>query len=104
MNAYVTRFRGEGLCAAPDGSLLDVTLLAAVAALSNLQLPAVRVNEDGNVVPAAEGAEVDGAAAQADGMAEHEGRQSPDRHGSALSCPGVDPAPVGSRVGNGRQR
>ena len=37
---------------AADGSLLDVTLLAAVAALSSLRLPAVRVNEDGNVVPA----------------------------------------------------
>jgi hypothetical protein len=40
-----------------------VTLLAAVAALSSLRLPAVRVNEDGNVVPA------DGADDQADNQA-----------------------------------
>jgi exosome complex component RRP43 len=37
-----------------DGSLLDAALLAAVAALRSLQLPAVAVNEEGAVVPSAE--------------------------------------------------
>jgi exosome complex RNA-binding protein Rrp42 (RNase PH superfamily) len=34
-----------------NGALLDVTLLAAVAALASLRLPAVRVSEEGSVVP-----------------------------------------------------
>ena len=59
----------------PDGSLLDVTLLAAVAALSSLRLPAVRVNEDGNVVPAGDADEP-----EADGMAEHDARDTADRY------------------------
>ena len=37
-----------------DGSLLDAALLAAVAALRSLQLPAVAVNEEGAVVPSSE--------------------------------------------------
>lgn len=37
-----------------DGSLLDAVLLAAVAALRSLQLPAVAVNEEGAVVPSSE--------------------------------------------------
>ena len=36
------------LCA--DGALLDVSLLAAVAALASLRLPQVDVQEDGSVV------------------------------------------------------
>lgn len=39
-----------------DGSLLDAALLAAVAALRSLQLPAVAVNEEGAVVPSSESA------------------------------------------------
>jgi hypothetical protein len=41
-----------------------VTLLAAVAALASLRLPPVKLNEEGNVVPAEEEAEeeVEGAA------------------------------------------
>lgn len=44
-----------GYCLHPtDGSLLDVALLAAVAALRSLAIPAVAVNEEGDVVPSAE--------------------------------------------------
>lgn len=38
-----------------DGSLLDVSLLAAVAALQSLQLPRVAVNDEGAVVPCPDG-------------------------------------------------
>ncbi|KAG0600530.1 hypothetical protein M758_11G041500 [Ceratodon purpureus] len=38
-------------CLDADGSLLDAALLAAVAALTHLQLPAVKVTEAGRVVP-----------------------------------------------------
>ncbi|KAK9811510.1 hypothetical protein WJX72_005082 [[Myrmecia] bisecta] len=40
-----------------DGSLADVTLLAAVAALATLRLPHVAVTDGGNVVPSSEAAE-----------------------------------------------
>ena len=63
-----------------DGSLLDVTLLAAVAALSSLRLPAVRVNDDGNVVPAGEDADDGSAEAAADGMAEDDAQQPASRY------------------------
>ena len=63
---------------AADGSLLDVTLLAAVAALSSLRLPAVRVNDDGNVVPEDE-ADNDGGEADQDAAAKEAPEQPTDR-------------------------
>ena len=59
---------------------MDVALLAAVAALSSLRLPAVRVNDDGNVVPAGEDAGEGGAEDAADGMAVDDARQSAGRY------------------------
>jgi exosome complex component RRP43 len=38
-------------CLDADGSLLDTALLASVAALAHLQLPAVSVSEEGRVYP-----------------------------------------------------
>lgn len=40
---------------AADGALVDVCLLAAVAALQGLRLPRVDVQEDGSVVPHSDG-------------------------------------------------
>ena len=63
-----------------DGSLLDVTLLAAVAALSSLRLPAVRVNDDGNVVPAGDDTDDGDAPSAADSMAVDEKGQPGGRY------------------------
>ena len=42
------------VCTYADGSLLDAALLAAVAALRSLAMPAVAVNEEGTIVPSPE--------------------------------------------------
>ncbi len=70
----------DGRTCTADGSLLDVTLLAAVAALSSLRLPAVRVNDDGNVVPAGDDAEDGDTEGAADGMAVDDAQQPAARY------------------------
>ncbi len=63
-----------------------MTLLAAVAALSSLCLPAVRINDDGNVVPAGDDADDGGMGAAADGMAENDAEQATGRYRLPRLC------------------
>ena len=81
VSAIASRHAECSIGCSADGSLLDVTLLAAVAALSTLRLPAVRVNEDGNVVPADEADDDDDGNMESDAAA-NEALEPADRCGS----------------------
>lgn len=78
-----------------DGSLFDVSLLAAVAALQSLRLPRVAVNDEGTVVPLAGDETTPSPAASAAASVAAQGDKLPDRSGRVV----LREVPIGLTVG-----